>query len=361
MAFEFPGNTGDPVVPPDVGTQFVAPTGVIYLYDSSGTWTLSGNSVPSNPFSNSFRYRTIYTRGYIGAGYRNSTPWRNVNRTVHSTDVTTNLGDILDRNSAYIDGGWSDFYGYLYVMGNNVLQQSWAGGSPVGWVSSYNMATEVGRTHDTNWDAKTGRYEPGVIINSNLTIGYITGGGYTATDKHNYVTETMYALGSVPDNPSVSAQQTATLFGEFHGWVAAGGGVAYLTFSTETWTNGGMSWTGTDGHSKGLSTKLGHGYGKNAGNTGTTTVAKYNDVTGATINSSAATTPDSSGEENFQVGQNWGYCLGHYNGVQNNLTYKQNYLTDAITAMGSDTQPKGHDGASSAGSGTASAYLLGGL
>lgn len=353
MAFDFPST-------PATSDQFIAPTGLVYLYDSSGTWTLSGNTVPSNPFSNSFRYRTIYTRGYIGAGYRNSTPWRNVNRTVHTTDITTNLGDILDRNSAYIDGGWSDFYGYLYVMGNNILQQSWAGGTPVTWVSSYNMATEVGRTHDSAWDTKDSRYEPGCIINSNLTIGYITGGGSTATDKHNYVTDTMYSSGAVGANPSVSAQQTAVLFGEYRGWVAASA-VAYLVFSTETWTNGEMSWTGTDGHSKGLSTKLGHGYGKNAGNTATTTVTKYNDITGATINASAATTPDSSGEENFQVGQNWGYCLGQYNGVQNNLTYKQNYFTDSITAMGSDTQPKGHDGASSAGSGTASAYLLGGL
>lgn len=353
MAFDFPSS-------PSVGDQFVAPSGILYLYDNNSSWSTLADTQSPNPFTNNYKYRTIYTRGYVGAGYKNSSPWRNVNRTAHTTDITTNLGDILDRNSAYVDGGWSDYYGYIYVMGNGVLQQSWAGGSPVTWVSSYNMTNETGRTHDTAWDLQNGRYEPGCLINGNLTIGYITGGGTSATDKHNYVTETMYTSGGVGNNPSVSAQQVAVLFGEFKGWAAASA-VACLDFATETWTNGGMSWTGTDGHSKGLSTKHGHGYGKNAGNTATTTVSKYSDVTGATINASAATTPNSSGEENFQVGQNWGYCLGHYDGAQNNLTYKQNYLTDSITAMGSDTQPKGHDGMSSAGSASASSMLLGGL
>ena len=40
----------------------------------------------------------IWTHGYVGGGYQNGSPWRNVNRTVHSTDTSTNLGDTLDRS-----------------------------------------------------------------------------------------------------------------------------------------------------------------------------------------------------------------------------------------------------------------------
>jgi hypothetical protein len=350
MAYDFPSS-------PSAGTEFVASTGRVYLYDNSGSWTTKGDTQTTNPFTNAFKYRTIYTRGYTGGGYKNSTPWRNVNRTQHASDTTSNLGDILDRSSGYIDGGWSDYYGYLYVM-NNAINQSWGGGSVSTYVTSYNMTTEVGRTNDSNWNLKTSRWEPGVIINGNLTIAWITGGGSTSTDKHNYVTETMYESGSAPANPFTSDQTCATLFGQFRGWLAAYG-VASLEFATETWTSGGMAFTGTDGHSKALGSKHGYGYGKNATNTATTQVHKWNDTTGSTIRNDLYT-PDGSGEENFQQGQNWGYCVGNYNGAQNNNTYKVNYLTDSITAMGSDTQPKGHDGASSAGCSSASAMLLGG-
>lgn len=338
--------------------EYVSPSGVLYVSDGT-SYTTTGDSLPNNVFTNLYKYRTIYTRGYLGGGYKNSTPWRNINRTAHSTDITTNLGDVLDRSSGYIDGGWSDYYGYLYVMMNGI-NQSWGSGVTGTYVSSYNLTTETGRTNSTNWHLKTNRYEPGCIINSTLTIAYITAGGSTATDKHNYVTETMYVAGSVAANPSVSADQAAVIFGETKGWVAAGGGVASIDFATETWTNGGMAFTGTDGHSKALGSKHGHAYGKNAGNTATTQVHKYNDTTGSTIRNDIYT-PESSGEENFQQGQNWGYCVGHYNGVQNNNTYKQNYLTDIITSMGADCQPKGHDGASSAGCSSASALLLGGV
>jgi len=342
---------------PSTGDQLVAPNGYLYFYDGTGWTTIT--DFQSNPTAEkAFRYRTIYTRGYLGGGYKGGTPWRNINRTQHSTDTTSNLGDLLDRSSGYIDGGWSDYYGYLYVM-NNAINQSWGGGSVTTYVSSYNMATELSRTNDSSWNLKTNRWEPGVMINSNLTMAWISGGGSTATDKHNYVTETMYNGGAAIDNPAISAEACSTLFGQYKGWIAASA-VASFEFSTETWSSGGMAYNGTDGHSKALGTKHGHGYGKNAGNTATTQVYKWNDTTGSTLRTDLAT-PDSSGEENFQQGQNSGYCLGNYNGVQNNNTYKVNYFTDSITAMGSDTQPKGHDGASSAGSGSASSMLLGGL
>ena len=43
--------------------------------------------------TNGWAIARIWTHGYVGGGYKSGAPWRNVNRTVHSTDTSTNLGD----------------------------------------------------------------------------------------------------------------------------------------------------------------------------------------------------------------------------------------------------------------------------
>lgn len=337
---------------PSVGTQYVTPNGLIYLYGSNGAWNANGDNQTSNPFANSFRYRTIYSKGYVSGGYKDSSPWKNINRTVHSTDVTTNLGDRLDYGASYVDGGFSDYN--LYVYG---VQDSFSGAST--WTSSMSMTTETARSHDTNWDTKTSRDDVGCLVNPTNTMGYITAGGSTATDKHNYVTEIMYAGGSAFAGPTGGSSygNCASWYGETRGWIWASGG-AYLTFATEVWTSGGTT-VGTDGWGKGLPSKLGWAYVKNGGNI-VNTVYKLNDLTGAQLNTGLTTPDGNAGEENYEMGQNWGYCLGHYNGAQNNNTYKVNYLTDAFTAMGSTTQPKGHDGMSSAATASAAHTVTGG-
>ena len=61
------------------------------------------------------------------------------------------------------------------------------------------------------------------------------------------------------------------------------------------------------------------------------------------------------GEENFQMGMRKGYCLGNYNGSQNNNTFKVNYQTDGVTNLGGTAEPKGKSGMSSAHCSSASA------
>jgi hypothetical protein len=343
MAFVFPSS-------PSLGDRYIAPTGRVYIWDTS--WTTRGDTTNPNPFAvNSFRYRTIYTRGYLSGGYKDASPWKNVNRTVHSTDITTNLGDRLDYGGSYASGGFSDYN--LYVYG---VQDSFSGVS--NFTSSVNMSTEVSRSHDTAWDTKTIRDMVGCLLSPGLSIAYITAGGYTDTDKHNYATEVMYSAGSAPPGPTGGSSygNVAAWFGAFKGWIWASGG-ASLSFATETWTSGGTS-VGTDGWGKALSTKHGHAYVKNGGNC-VTSAYKLNDTTGAQIRTDLNF--DYSGEENYEIGQDWGYCVGHYNGAQNNNTYKVNSLTDAYTVLGSDSQPKGHAGASSGATASASSMILGGL
>ena len=64
-----------------------------------------------------YRARTI-THGYVGGGYKDSSPWRNVNRTLHNTDATTNLGDMINDPAAYCDGANSDNYFYIWGVVN---------------------------------------------------------------------------------------------------------------------------------------------------------------------------------------------------------------------------------------------------
>ena len=176
MAYDFPSS-------PSTGTQSIQ-SGGLYIY-ANGSWNMSAEGLgASNPYTNVFKYRTIYTRGYTAAGYKNSSPWSNVNRTVHSTDVTTNLGDTLSRSGAYLDGGYSDYYQYVYGLANSYSAAET-------YCCSVNMSTETGRGNDSNWNLKSSRVNHVAIMNGSLTMAYITAGGTGATDKHNYVTEIM--------------------------------------------------------------------------------------------------------------------------------------------------------------------------
>ena len=49
----------------------------------------------------------------MAGGYKSSSPWKNINRTVHSTDTTTNLGDQLTRGADYVNGAFTVSYTHL--------------------------------------------------------------------------------------------------------------------------------------------------------------------------------------------------------------------------------------------------------
>jgi hypothetical protein len=344
MAIDFPSS-------PSTGSLSLQTPG-LYIYDGTG-WTLNAAANSPDIFSsNQFLYRTIYTRGYVSNGYIGGTPWKNVNRTVHTTDTTTNLGDMHNNTGSYIDGGWSEYYHYVY-------NASGAVGGTSSNVSAMNMASESSRTHQSSWDMIVSRANLGALMNSSLSAAYLTAGGSTTTDKHNYATETMYSLSATCPTSGGTAGGVSRFFGANQGWVWANGGGGYITWTTETWTSGGLS-ISTDGQPKGLSTKLGWAYCSTGSYGGSSTYYKISDLTGSNLSTSISR-PEACGEENCQVGQYWGYTLGSYNSSnQTNNTTKTMYLTDTVSAMGSSTQPSGHSGMSSGCCGSASALILGG-
>jgi hypothetical protein len=311
-----------------------------------------GDTQASNPFSNSFLYRSIYTKGYMNGGYRNSSPWYNVNKTIHSTDMTTNLGDKLVYNSSYVGGGFSDYRSYVYPSTGSV------GGSGT-IVESMNMANETMLSLDSARYLKSSRSDCEALMTPALTAAYIVGGGTTAVDRHNFTTDVMFSAGTAPASPlsGGTGNGLGSLFGRFKAWISQGAGSSF-TWATETWATGGMSW-GTDGQPKGLSSKHGHGYGGTGSYAGSSYVYKFSEATGSNL--ATVNRAKNNGEENWQIGQNWGYMLGAYDGGygQNNDAERINYLTDTYTQLGSDTQVKGHDGASSGSCATGSAAFVG--
>ena len=87
----------------------------------------------------------IITHGFVGGGYKDSSPWKNVNRTQHSNDSTTDLGDKMGWNGSYIDGGHSDTHFYTFGLDNG-----YAGTNNDAWrmqmsnESGTNMANTMG-------------------------------------------------------------------------------------------------------------------------------------------------------------------------------------------------------------------------
>ena len=77
----------------------------------------------------------------------------------------------------------------------------------------------------------------------------------------------------------------------------------------------------------------------------TATLGRYNDTNGSL---STTFSVDDAGEENYQMGANKFYCLGHFNGAQNNNSYKVQYSNDTVGAGTANMSPKGHAGMSSA-------------
>ena len=344
MAIDFPAS-------PTTGDEFLSEEGHIYKYDGA-SWETSFS------ISDLFRYRTIYSRGYVSGGYKSGSPWSNVNKTIHATDITSNLGDILTAAASYKTGGFSDYNHYIYGVTN-----THNGGSVT--VNAIDMATDVNRGTNTSWNLKFSRTDAEALMNPSLTLSYICGGGSGNVDKHNLTTEVMYSTGAIAATIGGGTNNGfGAFFGEFYGWLSKGtavGSNVRLTWSTETWTSDLITWA-TDGQPKGLSSKHGYGYGSTGTYSGSATMYKFSDITGGTAVSSYTRPSGNHGEENMQVGQNWGYMLGAYDGGtlgQHNVTEKYYYTSDTATTMGADTQPKGHDGMSSGCCGTASDLLLG--
>jgi hypothetical protein len=372
------GNTGDSTqMPPnfsDTGTingkNPVTPSDGYLPFSGSGKWIDYQGNEYNAVIGSEFKYRSIFTHGFVSGGYRGSNPWRTVNQIFHATDITISRGDQLDRAATYVDGNFSDYNGYIYG-GNN----AWGGNS--NHTSSINLHTGTGRTPGSaptmghsdgynttpdsigaSWDVWATIDDPGAVSGQTVQRGYVTGGGDLGSSswcRLNFASELMSRVPGGHANNYCSATE-GELRGYSHGDTSNTRYIEFGTESTGTWSTTGLA---GDGWKKSISTKWNVGYHGNSNNV-TSSWLKFTHNTGAVI-STFTQTDIASGEENTQMGQDWGYCLGNYagagGGYQNNRTWKLFYATDSQTVMGFKTEPKGHQGLSSAACHTAAATV----
>lgn len=308
-----------------------------------------------------WRYRSIFTHGFLAGGYKGSNPWRSVNKTWHATDTTYYCGEQMDRAGAYVDGAFSDYNGYIFGtkdgdfqptsshvssinLHNGLMRQS-GEGLYSSTAANYNYTDGQGNTSDLGgWNLTANKAIGGGATNIIGQAGYSIGGGRTSVDKLNFLTEIMYATSITMGS---GGQSTAGFGGELKAWVCMSGSVRQnITWSNDsvsTWATGGLDFS-SDGQQKTMGTKWGHLYVGQGSNTviGMYKVSEATGLSIATFNKLRG-----YGEENQQMGQDWGYTLGHYDGQQNNHTIKFNYSTDTLTTMGAACMPKGHIGQSS--------------
>lgn len=289
-----------------------------------------------------FLYRTIITTGYVMGGYQNSSPWRNVNRMVHSTDVMTNLGDQIDYATAYTSGVNNLTKGFLWSADG-----SWPGTSAQ--TVAFNMSSETSAGINTaNWNMRNDRNDCGTVFKE-TQYAYICGGGTGDIDCFNLTTEQMYDASMGADGPGGDSQQAgiATMSDEWAGYYYPGN--SKIMFSTTVhYSITDTVVTNSGSQQKGINSKLGKGWGGNEGSyNGGNNLRRWSFPTETNLGTVAKPVTD-SGEENFDMGQAWQYMYGCYTGAgQNNRGWKFNYSTESGVELGSGSVRTGVPGGSS--------------
>jgi hypothetical protein len=278
-----------------------------------------------------FLYRQIITRNYMAGGYQGGNLWSNINRTTHSNDTSTNLGDGLIDNYHYKSGSSATDYGYI-----------WNGGG----TTRFNMRTEA-KSNSTGAPPVTCN-NTGTVFDGSRTKSFTMGEGTGNPFKFTFSNETFSNLTGTGTNndhcSGISGDNVGVL------WYN-GGANTKVIFSTETWS-GAAGTHSVHGQQKGFNGKVGYGYGSTGGSyNGGSSLNKINVSTTTDSNVGTVTKPcQGQGEDNNGLGQLACYTIGGYDAVgngQNNRAGKLVLATDSATEVGGSLQPGGHAGASS--------------
>jgi len=351
---------------------------------SDGTnWGYMGSGFTGfTPDNAQWRYRSIFTHGYLAGGYKGSTPWRSVNKTWHQTDTTVYCGEQLSNYCAYTNGFWSDYHAYIcstngysnshdqicsYSLANGSIRMFTADGFSSSGISygyvgndpknqGLGYGTAGFGNHVGGMKMDVSRVDAAATEDMKGQSGWITGGGPSSTNRMHFPTEVMYTGWG-----SNYGGRGDAVGGELRGYFNHNGNeYQYVTWANATWTanwDQGGYYGKTSYQTKNLGSKYGYHYAF-SGNNVTSGIAKFNDANGATL--STFNKVRAYGEENSEEGQDWGYIMGHYDGQQNNHTVKQSYTSDSQITLGANAMPKGHYGQSSGACSTGAATVIAG-
>ena len=338
--------TASGVVPPNLASDPASPiTGQVY-YNTTKNHLRQWNGTSWQQVAigdTGFKYRTVITTGYVLGGYKDTSPWKNVNRMAHATDVCTNLEDKLVYSASYIQGAPSKTKAWVFSAAN---AHATASANVVG----FDMSTEAAIAYsDTNKMAAS-RRDAGVAFKETEYVHVLSN---TTTDKFNFTTATsalsgltIIANGTAEGVQAINDDKHALLYADNTGPVSQE--IIYATdvapvdrtFTTTTQA-------GCNNQQKAINSKVGKGY---AGNEGTYNGGNNFRRTDLTTNTNQGTVPKvdtNTGEENFDMGQDHQYMMGNYNGAQNKKPHKWFYATDAGFTLGAGSVRTGVTGGSS--------------
>ena len=294
-------------------------------YYANGTWV---------PMTVPFKERTIITASYMMGGYKDSSAWSNINRTMSATDTTVNLGDgAQERAHNYQPGTCSLTRAYVFGAAN-------AHATATTYVTAYNMVSEAKVVIAKNMAAS--RLYSGIVFQEHYRA-WVSGGSSAAIEEFDMSTETFSTQG-----PTWSTASTWAMSHENQGLFFTDESANIWTFATRTISSRGGTAPSAHHQQKTVNSKGNFCY---AGNEGTYNAGYNLRRTNMVINTtsgSVAKPRGNCGEENYTMGQDHQYMIGNYDGGgQNNGSWKFNYSTESGWNGNSSLEPKGHLGASS--------------
>ena len=284
-----------------------------------------------------FLFRQIINYGYTANGYKDSVPWRNVNIINVSTDIYTNLGDLMQQTANYTSGAHNRDHAFIWGTGGVGAFTS---------TSVFNMRTNSTYSKQSAMDTPVTIGDAGTAQQDEMAKAWIANGlGSSVVARFNLATETAgttFGL-SYLQNDGTGA---GAVFTETAGYYHADSTSMKLVFATETMSAGVR--IGAHGQQKSMPTKLNVGYAGNEGTyNGGYNLRKWN-LTTDSQTTTYSKPIGNCGEENMTMGQYHQYMLGMYdqNG-QNNRSWRYSYNTDTGYEGGASMQPTGVPGRSS--------------
>lgn len=294
-----------------------------YTSTSGGRW---------EPMMQPFLTRQIITTGYLQGGYAASVAWNNTNRITVATDTTVNLGDgTQERSHNYQSAAHNRTRSFTFGAGNGHCVAS-------NQVICFNMRTETAQTSGYTRTLPVAQVNTSTVQQEEFFSWTTSAYGSNAIYEWNLTTETLTGTTS-----STSGSPNGGTSHETYGVFTQNNQI--WTYATRTLTaRGGTAMSG-DGMQHILQFKRDFQYGGREGNP-STNWRESNMITNTSYDAIGAK-PAYSGEENHIIGQDWGYCLGFYNGGHVNTSYKFVYSTKVGYLGGTSMEPKGKSGNSS--------------
>jgi len=342
---------------PEVGSLYLeeSPSGsFVVTFTGSSNYDDGWEPVGSqNTDRTAFKYRNIINYSYLAGGYKNSSPWKNVHKTINATDQTSHIGELMDYPASYTSGACSKTILFLWSTNTD---NAWKSATQVHgtYTTGVHMVNETAYAHQTKWDLLNERDDPGTLFKE-TEFAYIFGGSVAAVEKFNLTNETMYTTyypsGTGPyttTTTSITSTLGASGFSDEnygYGYGSESGNKCH--FATDTFETRASSWA-SSGQQKGISSKVGKGYCGNEGTyNGGYNLRRWDAFTETNIGN-VSKPHGNCGEENFTMGQDHQYMIACYDGSgQSNNSWKFSYTTDTGVINPSGLAPGVNAGASS--------------